>query len=205
MKQDKQDRRSMRTRQLVHTAMMELLREKRYDTITVQDLLDRANIGRSTFYAHYYDKEDVLTSLSEQMLEMFRHQLSERKTGQNIVPSLEMFQHAQENYLFFQSMIRGHAEELLWDTVRAILSRIIEESLASACAGKGSPSIPLTVAAEYLAGAFGNLLKWWLKADIPYSPEEMENIFQQLALPGIRAIIEETNSTPRLLYSPGTS
>ena len=63
MKEDKQDRRSQRTRHLVNSAMLELLFEKHYDTITVQDILDRANIGRSTFYAHYFDKEDVLTSM----------------------------------------------------------------------------------------------------------------------------------------------
>jgi AcrR family transcriptional regulator len=193
VKQDKQDRRSQRTRSLVNSAMMELLREKRYDAITIQDLLDRANIGRSTFYAHYFDKEDVLVSLSEQMLEMFRQQLSQRKAGQGIIPSLEIFQHAQENYQFFQAMLHGHAEELLWETVRVILSRTIEETLTAACAGKGSPSIPLAVVAQYLAGAFGNLLKWWLEADMSYSPEEMENIFQQLALPGVWAIIEGTN------------
>jgi AcrR family transcriptional regulator len=194
VKQDKQDRRSQRTRHLVNSALMELLREKRYDAITIQDLLDRANIGRSTFYTHYFDKEDVLVSLSEQMLELFRHQISQRKTGQSIIPSLEIFQHASENYQFFQAMLRGHAEELLWETVRVLLSRTIEEALASACEGKGSPSIPLSVVAQYVAGAFGSLLKWWLEADMPYSPEEMEHIFQQLALPGVWATIEGTNS-----------
>lgn len=62
MKQDKQDRRSQRTRRLVSSAMTELLREKRYDAITVQDLLDRAGIGRSTFYTHYFDKEAISRS-----------------------------------------------------------------------------------------------------------------------------------------------
>jgi hypothetical protein len=50
VKRDKQDRRSLRTRHLIRTAMMELLFERPYDEITVQDILDRANIGRSTFY-----------------------------------------------------------------------------------------------------------------------------------------------------------
>lgn len=65
MKQDKQDRRSQRTHRLVISAMLELMAEKTYDAITVQDLLDRANIGRSTFYSHYFDKEDVLASVAE--------------------------------------------------------------------------------------------------------------------------------------------
>lgn len=65
MKQIKQDRRSLRTRRLVNTALMDLLLEKRFDAITVQDLLDRAGIGRSTIYTHYFDKDDVLASIME--------------------------------------------------------------------------------------------------------------------------------------------
>ena len=68
MKLEKQDRRSRRTRHLVQSALMELLLEKRYEAITVRDILDRAGIGSSTFYAHYFDKEDVQTVLIEQML-----------------------------------------------------------------------------------------------------------------------------------------
>jgi AcrR family transcriptional regulator len=71
VKQHKQDRRSQRTYHLVTTALLALLAEKRYEAITVQDILERANIGRSTFYTHYYDKEDVLQSIAEQMLETF--------------------------------------------------------------------------------------------------------------------------------------
>ncbi len=191
MKQDKQDRRSQRTHRLVSTAMMELLREKRYDAITVQDLLEKAGIGRSTFYTHYFDKEDVLASLSEQMLELFRQQLSQRDAAQRILPSLELFQHVQENHQFFQAMLRGHAGEVLRETGQALLSRNIEQALILACAGKGSPSVPLSLVARYLAGAFGSLLIWWLEAEMPYPPERMEIIFQQLALPGVWTTIEE--------------
>src|SRR5262252_7657343 len=81
LKQHKQDRRSLRTYQLVSTAMMELLFERNYDAITVQDILDRANIGRSTFYAHYYDKEDVLASIADEQLELLSQQLSKRVAG----------------------------------------------------------------------------------------------------------------------------
>ncbi len=69
MKQQKTDRRSQRTYRLVSSAFAELVVEKPYDEILVQDILDRANIGRTTFYAHYFDKEDVLNSIIEQELE----------------------------------------------------------------------------------------------------------------------------------------
>jgi AcrR family transcriptional regulator len=190
LKQYKQDRRSQRTYHLVNTALTELLLEKRYDAITIQDILDRANIGRSTFYAHYFDKEDVLMGMAEQILEQLSKPLFHRNAGQGIIPSLELFQHVQEHYQYFQAMERGHAGEKLWETGQVLLSKTIEQTLASTCAATGTPSVPLAVVAQYLAGAFLNLLKWWLKAEMPYSPEQMERIFQQLALPGVGAIIE---------------
>jgi AcrR family transcriptional regulator len=189
MKQNKQDRRSQRTRRLVNSAMIELLLEKRYDAMTVQDLLDRAGIGRSTFYAHYFDKEDVLTSVVEQMLEMFRQQFAQRDGGQHIVPSLELFQHAYQNRQHFEAMRRGHAGERLWETAQVLLSRDLEQALTRACVGKRAPAVPLVIVARYLAGAFLNLLKWWLEAEMPYAPERMDEIFQALALPGVWAAV----------------
>ena len=194
MKQDKQDRRSRRTRNLINTAMLELLFEKRYETITVQDILDRAEIGRSTFYTHYYDKEDVLASITEQMIEMFSQQFSQRNVEQIIVPSLELFEHVQQHYRYFQAMLRGYAGEVLCEAAQTALSRNIEQALTTINADKPAPEIPWTLIAQYLAGAFLTLLRWWLNAEMPYSPERMEKIFQQLALPGIWSTVEGERS-----------
>jgi AcrR family transcriptional regulator len=190
MKQDKQDRRSQRTRHLVNTAMIELILEKPYDAISVQDILDRAGIGRSTFYTHYFDKEDVLTSIADQMLEIFGQQFSQRNVEHGLIPCLELFQHVQQNYHNFRSLLRGHAGEVLWEAAQTTLSRTIEQALTNASAVKCPPAVPLPVVAQYLAGSFLNLLKWWLRAEMPYTPEHMESIFQQLALPGVWATVE---------------
>ncbi len=192
MKQRKQDRRSQRTYHLVNNAMMALLMEKRYDAITVQDILDRANIGRSTFYAHYYDKEDVLVSITEQMLDLFSQRMQQEEAGPELLPGLELFRHAQQMHQQFQVLLKGQSGEVLLKTVQALLSKNIEQALASAFAGKRSPSVPLAVASQYLAGAFLSLLKWWLEAEMPYSPERMVEMFQQLALPGVWAIVGES-------------
>jgi AcrR family transcriptional regulator len=191
VKQDKQDRRSQRTQRLVNSAMMELIFEKQYDSISVQDILDRAGIGRSTFYTHYFDKEDVLTSIADQMLEMFGQQFSQRNVEQGLIPCLELFQHVQQNYHHFRSMLRGHAGEVLWEAAQTALSRTIEQTLTNASVVKCPPAVPLPVVAQYLAGSFLNLLKWWLRAEMPYTPEHMERSFQQLALPGVWATVAE--------------
>jgi AcrR family transcriptional regulator len=197
MRKDKQDRRSQRTRRLISSAMAELMSEKSYDAITVQDLLDRADIGRSTFYSHYFDKEDVLASVAEEMLEMLSQQLSQRNAGQGIIPSLELFQHAYQNHQYFRAMLRGQAREVLWDAAQTSLSKTIEQTLATTFAQKPSPSVPLPVMSQYLAGAFLNLLKCWLTAEMPYSPEQMDEMFQQLALPGIWAIAKGKSASPQ--------
>jgi AcrR family transcriptional regulator len=170
--------------------MMELLSEKRYEAITVQDILDRAGIGRTTFYTHYFDKEDVHTSMIEQMLDGMSKQLSKKHIEHGIVPSLELFQHLQQDHKHFQALAGGPTAERLWESMQTSLSRTIEQALIAARKNKKAPSIPLTVIASYLAGAFLNLLKWWLKSGMPYTPEEMDEIFRQLALPGVWATLQ---------------
>lgn len=185
MKQEKQDRRSKRTRQLVSSAMLELLSEKGYEAITVQDILGRAGIGRTTFYSHYFDKEDVHSSLLEQMLEGMQEQLSVEHGEQGIVPSLDLFQHIRQQPKHFQAIADGQSGERLWEGMQTMLGKIIEQALLAASEDTNPPSIPVSVVAPYLAGAFLNLLKWWLKSGMTYSPEEMDKIFRQLALPGV--------------------
>ena len=192
MKQQKADRRSKRTYHLVSSAFTELLLEKPYDEILVQDILDRAGIGRTTFYAHYFDKEDVLGSMTEQMLELFTHQIAQTTARQRVVPSLELFEHIYySQHQQVRALMRSRAGEPLWEALQTALCRAIEPALSTLWAEKRSPSIPLPVVSQYLAGAFLTLLKWWLATDMPYPPEQMENIFQQLALPGVWAMLKE--------------
>jgi AcrR family transcriptional regulator len=191
LKQHKQDRRSLRTLHMVSTTMMELLSERPYDDITVQDILDRANIGRSTFYAHYYDKEDVLESITVQMLDLFSQGMQQTDDRPELLPALELFRHAKQMQKQLQALLKGHSGEVLLKTTQDLLSKNIEQNLATGFPEKRSSSVPLEVVSQYLSGAFLNLLKWWLEAEMPYSPERMDEMFKQLALPGVWAIVGE--------------
>ena len=189
MKQDRQDRRSQRTRHLITDATLALLFEKRYEAITIQDILERANIGRSTFYTHYFDKEDVLASITEQMIETFDQQCAQRHGQEGIVPALELFEHVQQQYHYFQAILRCRAGDVLWQAAQATLSKGIEQTLAMRYPEQAVPPVPRSVIAHYVSGSFLSLLKWWLQAEMPYPPAQMERMFQQLALPGIQAAI----------------
>jgi AcrR family transcriptional regulator len=193
VKQEKVDRRSQRTQRLVFAAFTELVTEKHYDEISVQDILDRAGIGRTTFYSHYFDKDDVLETITEQLVELLMRQVAQSAARQRIVPSLDVFQHiAQSPDQHFRAFMRGHASEHLWEALQTAFCKAVEPALAALCAESEltSPTIPLNVISQYLVSTLFSLLKWWLSADMPYSPEEMDSIFQRLAWPGVWALLK---------------
>ena len=183
MKQEKQDRRSRRTRQLVTKAMAELLQKKRYEDITVRDIIERADIGSSTFYAHYSDKEDVQAALLEQLFKQLLRQSAYEQERQEVVPVRLLFEHIQQTGQQLQRLVHGRSSETYWKVIENTVSQVIEESLVDTSGQQISGRIPSPVVARYLAGTLLMLLKWWLAADMPYSPAEMDEFFQQLALP----------------------
>lgn len=188
MKNPKEDRRVRRTRKLLSDALVALILEKRYDSITVQDIVDRANVGRSTFYAHYYDKEDLLLSEFKWLLdELGRHIEYRDEGGHQILPSLELFRHIQEHHHLYEALVWGRGVDLLFKTGHDHMSRSIEEQIRQILTDEQKPAVPLSVLSNYVAGALLTLLKWWLDNKMPYSPECMDEMFQQLVMPGVRA------------------
>jgi AcrR family transcriptional regulator len=187
MKQDKQDRRSQRTRQVLRDALIALMGAKRYDLITVQDILDQANVGRSTFYAHYYDKEDLLVSEFERMLATLSQHIG--ASGGQLLPSLGLFRHVQAHQHLYKALLQGRGVELLFQKGHTFMSNRVAEQITALQAQGQTPTVPVPIMADYLAGALLNLLRWWLSHDLPYTPEEMDRFFQRLALPGALATL----------------
>jgi AcrR family transcriptional regulator len=185
MKTQKQDRRSLRTCDLLSRALVELMQEKRYDAISVQDILDRANIGRSTFYAHYEDKEDLLISSLEKMIDQFIHHIDEN--GQLIISSEAFFEHVKEHIPLYKAMVWGRGIDVLYNKGQSQLSRKIEAQLAAHLPDGYKPVIPLPVVAAFMSGAFLTLLKWWVEEKTPYTPKHMSEMYQNLAMFGSMA------------------
>lgn len=147
-------------------------------------------VGRSTFYTHYYDKEDVLESMAVYLMETLSAPLARQKTELVILPSLQLFQHVQEHTQHFQSLQRGRAGELLWEKGQVLLSRTVEQALTSVSSRETALSVPPGVVAQYLAGSFLTLLRWWLEAEMPYSPEQMDQWFWDMTLSRIQTMIK---------------
>lgn len=180
---DKKDRRSQRTRHLLSAALVELISEKDYDSITVSDIIDRANVGRSTFYAHYRDKDDLLVGELDRVIDVLIRQTPHGSHEEDLFfPSLGLFRHVGEQYELYKALVWGPGIDLLIKHLQKSLSRRIEGGLQRS--GKKS-DIPISIQANFVAGGFLTLLKWWLENKMPYSPEQMDEIFKKLTLSGI--------------------
>jgi AcrR family transcriptional regulator len=185
MKNHKADRRSQRTRQALHNALIELMLEKHYGAITVQDIIDKANIGRSTFYAHYRDKEDLLTSQIEEMISQYQEATKETN---GLLPTLMIFHHTQEHYRLYKALVWGQGIDVVFKAFEGYLNGYLEAALKEKL-GHQVAAIPLPMIANFTTGAFLTLLKWWLDNNMPATPEQMDTYFRQLIIPSLESAL----------------
>jgi len=180
---DKHDRRSQRTRHLVGEAFVQLLKEKGYSAITVSDIIERANIGRSTFYSHYRDKDDLFVAQLDRVIEALSHHTP--KQGEiPFFPSLGLFRHVGEEYELYKAIVWTPGIDLFIKHLHTSLSHRIEQSFQES----GMKfEVPIPMMANFIAGSFLTLLKWWLENKMVYSPEQMDDYFKKLTMMGIEA------------------
>jgi len=184
---NKTDRRTRRTSHSLTHAMVDLVTEKRFDDITVQNLIDRADIGRSTFYTHFRDKEDLFQTNWEGFLEFCVEQIDWIRVGKgSFFPVLFLFDHLKDVQPFYRGLVLSRKSEPLMKTGTEYLSRRLGEGLQSKL--KYHPSIPIPILSNYLATELFSLLKWWLDQGMPYSPERMDQIFHELVNPAFQSV-----------------
>lgn len=186
----KADRRGTRTRRVLKDALVELILEKRYDSITVQNVIDRADVGRSTFYSHYRDKDDLFLSSWEGLLDAVVSHIKWENIAQGrFMPVMELFSHVRDFHDFYEALVRSRKTALIYRSGHIYLSRRIESALTEALAKSAKPAVSVSILANYLAAGMMNLMKWWLDHKMPYTPERMDEIYHELLMPGFRAAL----------------
>ncbi len=183
------DRRIQRTRQLLLNSLLGLILEEGYEKITVQDIIDRANVGRSTFYSHFRDKEDLLLSGFESLrdvFEGFRTQPSPTTAGWDF--SLALFQHAEEQRPVFKALLGKQAGAAVLKRIQKALTAYLKEHFQAIFPKKKQP-VPLGVFVQYFVSTFLGLLTWWLDNDISYSAEQMNEYYRKLTEPTVQALL----------------
>jgi len=212
------DRRVQKTRKLLQDALIELVAEKGYEAVSIREILDKANVGRSTFYSHFEDKDQLLHSILDRLDELFeehKNRLSEAaKNGRatahmnfpiSLSPTLGLFQFIGQNHRFFKAMLgnRGYGifGKPVYDYVFAHIHTIftkpihddvfahLHESLNVRISREKYGSLESQIAAHYFASALMGILVWWAENDMPCAAEEIDRLFRELAMPGFRHVL----------------
>lgn len=180
------DRRILRTRDTLGDALMALMHEKNFDEITVQDVLDRAGVGRSTFYVHYRDKDDLFLSDVEDFLEKFSKALTRNgASAKRLAPVQELFAHIRDVREFYAAMVRAGKIHDVQALGREFFARSIEERLQST--GVEMDRMRRSAYAYALSGTLFALLDWWMDKGMKADPKEMDELFHRMAWSGLRA------------------
>jgi AcrR family transcriptional regulator len=183
----KLDSRVKHTRDALGDALLALMQEKSFESITVQEILDRAGIGRSTFYSHYSDKDDLFLSDLEDFMELMSKLLVNAPEASNrVLPVREFFHHVGEmRHMHTLLVTSGKMHEFI-ELGQGYFVRAIERRLAELSATSEMAAPRRSAIAQSYAGAFFSLLSWWLAQTAPPSPAEMDNMFHQMFWSGVR-------------------
>jgi AcrR family transcriptional regulator len=187
MPQRKSDPRARRTRERLGGALIELIVEKPIGAITVQEVLDRANVGRSTFYVHYSDKNDLLFSQLEMFLNFMTTRLSTlREESQRVVAVAEMFEHIGDRNRIYQALVEAGKLQDFYNLAQDAFARGIARRLRETGRAAGLSRTELAARSTILAGSLLALLRWWIDRGAKESPKAMDTLFHRMVCEGIK-------------------
>jgi len=180
------DRRVQRTRKMLRESLMSLIMEEGYDEISIQDITDKANLGRATFYLHFKDKDELLLEvMGELMADILDQvpQLSETHWQlEDTKAMIKLFDFASEHYDLYRILTIGNgavtAARQLQNTVANSINESIQAELEEQNA---TPAVPTRFIANHLAGSLLSTIYWWLDNDLPFTTEEMATMYQKVS------------------------
>ena len=182
----KPDARIRRTHERLGSAMVALMQEKPIEQVTVQDVLERAQVGRSTFYLHFRDKDDLLMSQLEMFCQVMSTSLSLRKEkSMRVVPVEEMFSHIGEQKRMYRALgDSGHLTDF-FELAQGYFARGIEHRLKELGRVGRVPPRELRARCSALAGSLLSLFRWWMERGAKEPAKEMDELFHKMVWKGL--------------------
>lgn len=189
----KADRRVARTQKRLRDALHSLIHERDYDSIAVKEILDRADVGRSAFYMHFRDKDDLLVSALHEIL--------------GAVPSSRSVTHGKrdQEFLWFSLPVFKHLDQLrhagelklgpkgravLHGHLQEVLAALIDEDVKKTLRGrrKAVGQLPVDLLVRYIDSTFILVLNWWVENKCPLSPKEVNELYRSLIVPTLKDV-----------------
>jgi AcrR family transcriptional regulator len=192
----KLDPRVVRTRQQLRAALVSLIEEKGLDALTVQDITDRAELNRATFYLHYHDKQDLLENSLRDAIDELMADLgaSAGEQGELVIdesprPIKAVFEHVAQHAHFYRVMLSAEGVPAFSAGVRDYMAEVTLRWLTTLQPQPRQSRVPLEIVASSLSWSLLGVLIWWLEHDLPHPPEYMAEQFQLLITLDLRQVL----------------
>jgi AcrR family transcriptional regulator len=171
---------------MLRAALLSLMQEKRYDEITVTDILERADVGRSTFYAHYRDKDALLLSGFDDVRAALAAERTSAPDADPIEPVLAVVRHVEAYREAARRIIQ--IEGNLPHPVVGGLPELTEALVREGVRRRNHPdAVAAEAATQFLSGALVSLLTWWTSYDVPLTPDQLYETYRRLAAGGLNS------------------
>lgn len=187
------DPRVKRTRQAIRDALISLIHEKNFDSITVQDIAEKATVNRATFYSHYYDKYDLLDKSIQEMLTTLADILKPKNLDKSEFKLtldtphpvfLSLFSHIAENAFFYQVMLGENGIPKFSSQMMKAIQTNLFLSLSISQPNEEKLVVPRDILISYVTGAHLGMVISWLKQNMPYTPHYMALQLSRLIILG---------------------
>ena len=194
------DRRVARSRRALKEALTDLILERGYEAVTVQDVIDRADVGRSTFYAHFLDKDDLLMAILADVEMPAPDHTTWAPDDPAFGWTLELFRHFGSGRRLFKAVAGSQSGALARRETTRRLEHLAGAELSRVGAGRKLDALRLEIVGRFLVGTFIGFMDWWMREENENLPaEQVDHAFRSLVLPGVANVLELDLELPRAL------
>src|SRR5262245_26163301 len=194
------DRRVSKTRRALKEALTDLILEQGYEDVTVQAVIDRADVGRSTFYAHFVDKDALLMAILADLDVPGPDTSSWRPDDPAFGWTLELFRHFGSGKRLFKAVASSQSGALARRETTQRLEELARAELSRLQAGRKLDPFKLQTVVRFLIGTFIGFMDWWMREENEHLPaEQVDHAFRSLVLPGVANVLELDLELPKAL------
>ena len=196
----KADRRVARTRRALKEALTDLILERGYESVTVQDVIDRADVGRSTFYAHFLDRDDLLMAILADLEMPAPDSSSWTPDDPAFGWTLELFRHFGSGKRLFKAVASSQSGAIARRETTSRLEDLVRAELSRLKAARRLDAFRVETVVRFLVGTFIGFMDWWMREENEHLPaEQVDHAFRSLVLPGVANVLELDLELPKAL------
>lgn len=176
--------------------MFGLVLERGYEAVSIKDIVERADVGRSTFYAHFSSKDDLLTTgiteLRKVLVIRQRVALAEHGDPRErcLGFSRALFEHADGYRDIYRALIGERGSAIMMSRMRGLFAELVTDDLKAVASADSKDSVPRSAIVQFAVGALMSILTWWMDRKTRIPPAEVDMIFRRLTVPGILAALD---------------